>query len=116
MLTFLLFAGAIHVNLEELGREWLTISSLAIFGTLASTFIAAGVMWLVLGWLSLGVAFLPALLFGALISPTDSIRFGIERLDDRGKFLPEDHLVHLVKELLASSGLAIAFNGRFCEG
>ena len=33
MLAFLLFAGSIHVNLDELGREWLTISSLAIFAT-----------------------------------------------------------------------------------
>lgn len=116
MLAFLLFAGAIHVNLEELACEWSTISSLAIFGTLTSTFIVGGVKWLVLGWLGLGVAFLPALLFGALISPTDPIRFGIERLGDRGKFLQGDQLVHLVKELFASSGLGIGFNGRFCEG
>ena len=73
MLAFLLFAGAIHVNLEELGREWLTISSLAIVGTLASTFIVGGATWLVLGWLGLGIPFLHALLFGALISPTDPI-------------------------------------------
>ena len=32
MLAFLLFAGAIHVNLEDLGREWLTVSLLAISG------------------------------------------------------------------------------------
>jgi CPA1 family monovalent cation:H+ antiporter len=73
MLAFLLFAGAIHVNLEELGREWLTISSLAIVGTLASTFIVGGATWLVLGWLGLSIPFLHALLFGALISPTDPI-------------------------------------------
>ncbi|MGA8005461.1 MAG: sodium:proton antiporter [Burkholderiales bacterium] len=73
MLAFLLFAGAIHVSLEELGREWLTISSLAIVGTLASTFIVGGVTWLALGWLGLGIPFLHALLFGALISPTDPI-------------------------------------------
>jgi CPA1 family monovalent cation:H+ antiporter len=73
MLAFLLFAGAIHVNLEELGREWLTISSLASVGTLASTFIVGGATWLVLGWLGLGIPLLHALLFGALISPTDPI-------------------------------------------
>lgn len=73
MLAFLLFAGAIHVKLEDLGREWLTISSLAIFGTLASTFIVGGATWLVLGWLGLGIPMLHALLFGALISPTDPI-------------------------------------------
>jgi CPA1 family monovalent cation:H+ antiporter len=73
ILAFLLFAGSIHVNLEELGREWLTISLLAIFGTLISTCIVGGVTWLVLGWLGLGIPFLHALLFGALISPTDPI-------------------------------------------
>ena len=46
---------------------------LAIFGTLASTWIVGGVTWLVLGWLGLGIPFLHALLFGALISPTDPI-------------------------------------------
>ncbi len=73
MLAFLLFAGAIHVNLEDLGREWLTISSLAVFGTLVSTCIVGGVTWLVLGWLGLGIPLPHALLFGALISPTDPI-------------------------------------------
>lgn len=73
MLAFLLFAGSIHVNLDELGREWLTVSLLAIFGTLVSTCIVGGVTWLVLGWLDLGIPFLHALLFGALISPTDPI-------------------------------------------
>jgi len=73
MLAFLLFAGSIHVKLDDLGREWLPISLLAVFGTLVSTFIVGGVTWLVLGWLDLGIPFLHALLFGALISPTDPI-------------------------------------------
>jgi len=73
MLAFLLFAGAIHVKLGDLGREWLPISLLAIFGTLFSTFIVGGVTWLLLGWLGLGIPFLYALIFGALISPTDPI-------------------------------------------
>jgi len=73
MLAFLLFAGAIHVNLEELGREWLPIASLATLGTLVSTCLVGGLTWLVLGWLGLDIPFLHALLFGALISPTDPI-------------------------------------------
>ena len=73
MLAFLLFAGSIHVNLDELAREWLTVSLLAIVGTLVSTCIVGGITWLVLGWLDLGIPFLHALLFGALISPTDPI-------------------------------------------
>jgi CPA1 family monovalent cation:H+ antiporter len=73
MLAFLLFAGSIHVKFEDLGREWPVISLLAIFGTLASTFIVGGATWLILGWLGLGIPFLHALMFGALISPTDPI-------------------------------------------
>jgi CPA1 family monovalent cation:H+ antiporter len=73
MLAFLLFAGSIQVSLEELAREWLPVALLAIFGTLVSTGIVGGVTWLVLGWLGLGIPFLHALLFGALISPTDPI-------------------------------------------
>jgi CPA1 family monovalent cation:H+ antiporter len=39
MLAFLLFAAAIHVKLDSLGREWLSIALLAVVGTLMSTFI-----------------------------------------------------------------------------
>ena len=73
LLAFLLFAGSIHVNLDDLGREWLTIFLLAILGTLASTVIVGGLTWLVLGWLGVGIPILHAMLFGALISPTDPI-------------------------------------------
>ena len=73
MLAFLLFAGSIHVSLEHLNREWLTISLLAVFGTLISTCIVGTVTWLVLDRLGLGIPLLHALLFGALISPTGPI-------------------------------------------
>jgi CPA1 family monovalent cation:H+ antiporter len=73
LLAFLLFAGSIHVDLDDLGREWLTISLLAILGTLVSTVIVGGLTWLVLGWLGLGIPVLHAMLFGSLISPTDPI-------------------------------------------
>jgi CPA1 family monovalent cation:H+ antiporter len=73
LLAFLLFAGSIHVDLDDLAREWLTISLLAVLGTLASTFIVGGLTYLMLGWLGLGIPFMHALLFGALISPTDPI-------------------------------------------
>lgn len=73
LLAFLLFAGSIHVSLEDLHREWLTIALLAIFGTLVSTVIVGVLTWLVLDWLGLAIPLLHALLFGALISPTDPI-------------------------------------------
>ena len=104
MLAFLLFAGAIHVNLEELGHEWLSISSLSIFGTLASTFIVGGMTWLVLGWLGLGIPVLHALLFGALISPTDPIAvLGIMK----SVGAPRQLEVQVVGESLFNDGLGV---------
>ncbi len=73
MLSFLLFAGALHVNLGDLlERKWV-ILSLATFGVLLSTFLVGSLFYLLLGLLGLQIPFLYALLFGALISPTDPI-------------------------------------------
>jgi CPA1 family monovalent cation:H+ antiporter len=73
LLAFLLFAGSIHVSLGDLRQEWLPIALLASLGTLVSTLIVGGLTWLVLGWLGLGIPVMHAMLFGALISPTDPI-------------------------------------------
>ena len=73
MLSFLLFAGALHVNINELvERKW-AIGTLSTFGVVLSTFLIGTVTWLVLGWLGIGLPYVYALLFGALISPTDPI-------------------------------------------
>ncbi|MBU1003148.1 MAG: sodium:proton antiporter [Proteobacteria bacterium] len=73
LLAFLLFASSIHVDIDDLAREWPSISLLAILGTLISTCIVGAMTWLVLGWLGLGIPLMHALVFGALISPTDPI-------------------------------------------
>jgi CPA1 family monovalent cation:H+ antiporter len=73
MLSFLLFAGALHVNLEDLAREKWVISILASLGVLVSTFIVGGLAWYLLGILGLHSELIYCLLFGALISPTDPI-------------------------------------------
>jgi CPA1 family monovalent cation:H+ antiporter len=73
MLSFLLFAGALHVDLGDLlGRKW-TILSLATVGILLSTFLVGTLFWLLLGAIGLSIPYAYALLFGALISPTDPI-------------------------------------------
>ena len=76
MLAFLLFAAAIHVDAKSLHQEWLPISLLAVCGTLISTCIVGALTWLMLDLLGLGIPILHALLFGALISPTDPIAVG----------------------------------------
>lgn len=73
MLSFLLFAGALHVNLEDLSKQKWPIVILASIGVLTSTFIIGGLGWWLLGLLGLHIDFIYCLLFGALISPTDPI-------------------------------------------
>jgi len=78
MLPFLLFAGAISVNVHELLKDKVTVLLLASFGVLFSTF-AVGTLshWIinlpVFGLQSLGLTYVDCLLFGALIAPTDPI-------------------------------------------
>jgi len=73
MLSFLLFAGALHININDLAAWKWSISSLAIVGTVISTFIVGTLAWWLLGWLGVELSYLYCLLFGALISPTDPI-------------------------------------------
>ncbi len=49
MLGFLLFAGALHVDLEYFIRRKVTIATLATIGLLTSTFLVGGLSWLVFG-------------------------------------------------------------------
>jgi len=73
MLSLLLFAGALHVDLSELKALRWPVASLALIGTLVSTFIVGYGLWVALPWVGLELALIYCLLFGALISPTDPI-------------------------------------------
>ena len=73
MLSFLLFAGALHINLNDLSKQKWVILILATVGIVSSTFIIGGTSWLILNALELNISFIYCLLFGALISPTDPI-------------------------------------------
>ena len=73
ILGFLLFAGALHVEVNRLFQHKWMIFSLAIAGTLISTFLVAGFAYMVFIAVSAPVPFIFCLLFGALISPTDPI-------------------------------------------
>jgi len=73
MLSFLLFAGAIHINVNELKEQMLPIITFSTMGVLISTFIVAALLFLAAGWFRMPVDFIYCLLFGALISPTDPI-------------------------------------------
>jgi CPA1 family monovalent cation:H+ antiporter len=73
MLSFLLFAGALHVNLRDLAEQKWVVGTLATVGTIASTFVVGGLFWLLVNGLGLDLPPIYCLLFGALISPTDPI-------------------------------------------
>lgn len=73
MLSFLLFAGALHVNLEDLSKHKYIIIILATFGIIANTFIVGSLAWLVFALVNIKLSYIYCLLFGALIAPTDPI-------------------------------------------
>jgi len=73
MLSFLLFAGALHVNLDDLmARKW-AIASLATAGVLMSTFMVGAVTWGVAGLLGIDLPFIWCLVLGSVIAPTDPV-------------------------------------------
>ncbi|MBR9765972.1 MAG: sodium:proton antiporter [Rhodobacteraceae bacterium] len=68
MLGLLLFAGALHVKLSDLRAQWPVVLLMATLGVGVSTVIAGvGFAWVT------GMPLLVALVFGALISPTDPV-------------------------------------------
>lgn len=73
LLSFLLFAGALHTNFDQLKVQQGPILAFATFGVLVSTFLIGGFMYYILAALGLNINFINCLLFGSLISPTDPI-------------------------------------------
>ncbi len=73
MLSFLLFAGALHVDINRLSEMKWIVASLATIGVLISTLLVAVLLWGVSLLLDLPLTFIHCLLFGALISPTDPV-------------------------------------------
>jgi len=73
MLSYLLFAGALHVNLSDLNNQKRIIALLSTLGIIISTFLVGFLTWGVSYLLNLNLDFIYCLLFGALISPTDPI-------------------------------------------
>jgi len=73
MLSFLLFAGALHTNFEQLRVQRWPILVFSTLGVLASTFLIGTSIFFLLQLLGLEVGYIYCLLFGALISPTDPI-------------------------------------------
>ncbi|MDR5589817.1 sodium:proton antiporter [Christiangramia sp. SM2212] len=73
MLSFLLFAGALHTNFEQLRVQRWPVLVFSTIGVLVSTFLVGTAMYFILQAISMNVDYIYCLLFGALISPTDPI-------------------------------------------
>lgn len=73
MLSFLLFAGALHIDLRALANQKWAVGTFATVGIVCSAALVAVTAWYLLGWLGMPLPFIYCLIFGALISPTDPI-------------------------------------------
>ena len=104
MLSFLLFAGALHVDLSELSRQRGVIISLATLGVVSATFIIGALSWYAFNLVGLDIPFIYCLLFGALISPTDPIAvLGILKQSHAPKSLE----AKITGESLFNDGMAV---------
>jgi CPA1 family monovalent cation:H+ antiporter len=104
MLSFLLFAGALHTDLTLLKEHKKSILSFALAGVLISTFLIGGMLYLLLLVLDFPVGFIYCLLFGALISPTDPIAvLGILTKSN----VPKKLEINIVGESLFNDGIGV---------
>ncbi|MCB9080620.1 MAG: sodium:proton antiporter [Lewinellaceae bacterium] len=104
MLSFLLFAGALHVDFGQLKKQRGPIILFSTLGVITSAFLIGGFMYLILPLLGLPTPFIYCLLFGSLISPTDPIAvLGI--LKKAG--VPKQLETKIVGESLFNDGIGV---------
>ena len=104
MLSFLLFAGALHVDLDRLKADWLPVLLLSTVGVILSTLIVGGLTWGVGILLALPIEPIWYFVFGALISPTDPVSvLGV--LKDEN--VPESLQATVAGESLFNDGVGI---------
>jgi CPA1 family monovalent cation:H+ antiporter len=105
MLSLLLFAGALGVDMKEMAGQKVMVALLASVGVLVSTILVGGMTWALSRSLGLGIDLVESLLFGALISPTDPIAvLGILRSAGAPKSLE----AQIAGEALFNDGVAVA--------
>lgn len=73
MLNFLLFAGGIHININDLKEQFRPVLIFSTAGVVISTFVVGFGMFYLLPFLGIKLPFIYCLVFGALISPTDPV-------------------------------------------
>jgi monovalent cation:H+ antiporter, CPA1 family len=104
ILAFLLFAGALHVDLDSLRTLAAPVAILATAGVVIATVLTAAMAWVVFGWVGVPIPLVSALLFGAIISPTDPVAvLGILK---EGR-VPKQTETLIAGESLFNDGIAI---------
>lgn len=104
MLSFLLFAGALHTNVGMLNQEKRSIGLFALVGVVISTFVIGGATYYLSNALGFQMDFIYCLLFGALISPTDPIAvLGILTKSN----IPKKIEINIVGESLFNDGVGV---------
>jgi CPA1 family monovalent cation:H+ antiporter len=104
MLSLLLFAGALHVDLQQLRRMAWQVGALALVGTALSTLIVGYGAWYLLQALGVAIPLIYCLLFGALISPTDPIAvLGVLKLAN----VPQSVEATIAGESLINDGVGV---------
>lgn len=104
MLGFLLFAGALNVNLDDLLQHRWTVAVFTVFGVLCSTAIIGFLTYIVFQWIGVGLPWIYCFLFGALISPTDPIAV-LGLLKEFGA--PKTLEVNIAGEALFNDGVGV---------
>lgn len=104
MLSFLLFAGALHVNNETLAAARVPVLVFATVGVVLSTFIVGILLYGLLLVLGMDIPFVHCLLFGAIISPTDPVAV-LSIL--KQAHVPEKLEVEIAGESLFNDGVAV---------
>ena len=104
MLSFLLFAGALHVDFSAFRNRLRAIGLLATLGTLISTFAVATGVYFLFALFDTDLPFIWALVFGALISPTDPVAvLGLFKSVQ----IPESLQVKMAGESLFNDGVGV---------
>lgn len=104
LLAFLLFAGALHVDFGRLRNEKWPIAFMATGGVVISTVVVATTLWSVSWLVGINIPFAWALVFGALISPTDPVAvLGLLKTID----VPESLKAKIAGESLFNDGVAV---------
>jgi CPA1 family monovalent cation:H+ antiporter len=104
MLSFMLFAGALHLDFNQLKAQKWNVLAFTTLGVLLSTAVIGLLLYYLLTWVGLAIPIVHCFLFGALISPTDPVAvMGILKKAGINKTIE----INIVGESLFNDGIGV---------